>query len=131
MADETSGSGYHHVGSQGQSLFLLLETDSVVASVDGHARYGHEIGESFHLLVNLHGQLAGGGHDDAVDGIFRITSFAELVQHGQQVGGRLAGTGLCHSDQVVSFQNDRDGLLLHGGAFLEVHGIECVQYTVF
>src|SRR5699024_161329 len=37
------------------------------------------------------------------------------AQRGQQEGGRLAGAGGGGGNEVATFQNQRNGLLLHGG----------------
>ena len=130
VGDEASRRGDDHVRAQRQALLLLLEEDAVVAAVDGHARHGQEVGESLHLLVNLLGQLAGGGHDDAVDGVLGVSAFGQFVEDGQHVGGGLAGARLCHGYQVAALEDDGDGLLLYGGALFEAHGVQCVQHLV-
>jgi len=130
VGDEPPGGGDDHVRAQRQALLLLFEEDAVVASVDRHAADGQEVGESLHLLVDLLGQLAGGGHDDAVDGVRGVGAFGQFVEDGQHVGGGLAGARLCHGDEVAALEDDGDGLFLYGGALFEAHGVQCLQHLV-
>ena len=131
VADESSRGGNDDVGSQFESFALLFKADTVVAAIDGDGRHTVQIvGKSFHLLVYLLSQFSGWRHDDAIDGVFRIIAVAQFVEHGQQVGGRLSCASLCNAHQVSSLQNLGNGLFLDRGAFLKVHGIECVKQLV-
>ena len=131
MGDEASGCGYHHVGSHAQALELLVVAVAVVAAVYSHAAHALQIvAEALHGLVYLLCQLACGRHDDAVDGIGGVASVVDLAQYGQQVGGGLAGAGLCHAEHVVSVQYLRDTLFLYGSASVEAHVVQCVEHVV-
>ena len=131
MADEAAGGGDDHVGAKLQGALLLLVADAVVAAIDADAGDVVEVvGETLHGLVYLLGQLAGGGHDDTVDGIAREAAVAQLREHGQQVGGCLAGARLGYADEVAPFEQRRDGLFLNGRTLCEVHVVEGVKDIV-
>jgi len=131
VADEAAGGGDDDVGAQLQGALLLFVADAVVAAIDADAGDVVEVvGEALHGLVNLLGQFAGGGHDDTVDGIAREAAVAQLREDGEEVGGCLAGSGLCDTDEVAALQEWGDGLFLNGGALGEVHVVEGIEDVV-
>ena len=130
MADETSGRGNNDVGTALESAQLLRKTDAVVAAIDRHAADGDEVGEALHGLINLLGELAGGRHNDAVDGIVGEASVAEAAEDRQQISRRLSRAGLGNADEVAPLEQRRDGLLLNGRTLLEVHRVKRVKDIV-
>ena len=83
-----------------------------------------------HGLFHLGGQFAGGGEHQCTDAgtakfVLRAAAHGEAVQHGQGKGCCLAGTGLGAAQQVVSLQDQGNGLGLdRGGSFVTLlaHG---------
>ena len=131
MREQATRCGNDDVGTHPQSLGFYVEAVAVVAAVDGHAADAVQVvAKALHGLVYLLCQFAGGRHDDAVDGILRVAAVVQHGEDGQQVGCRLACTGLCHADEVLAVQYLGDTLLLYGRHFLEVHVVECVEDVV-
>ena len=131
MGNEAAGSGNHHIGPETETLEFLVVTVAVVAAIHSHAAHPIEVvAEALHGLVDLLCQFARRRHDDTVDGILRIAAVVELAQDGQQIGGRFAGTGLCHAEHIVTFQYFRDTLFLNRCARIETHVIERVEHIV-
>ena len=131
VGQQSSRRGNDHVGSHLQSLRLLVEARAIVAAIDGHARHIVEIiAEALHGLVYLLRQFAGGRHHDAVDRIARIAAVVKQTQHGQQIGRRLSGAGLCYADEVAAVENLWNTLFLDGSHLLKAHIIECVEDVV-
>ena len=130
MRQESAGGGDDHVGALLQTMLLLGETAAVGTAVNGERGDRQIVGEPLHLVVYLHGEFARGGHDDAVDGVRGIIAVSQPLDYGQQVSGRLAGTGLGDSHEVLALQRRRNGHGLDGGALVEVHGVKCVEYVV-
>ena len=75
MGYQTPRGSNNDISTQCQPSFLLLEQYSVITTIHGHAGNRHEIRETFHLLVYLLRQLAGRSHDNAIDGIGRVSAF--------------------------------------------------------
>ena len=131
MADETAGSGYHYVSTHSETLHLLVVAVTVVAAIHRHTADAVEIiAKALHGLVYLLGQFPRGRHDDAVDGFFGIAAIVQHAEDGQQVGGRLARSGLGHADDVVIVENLRDATLLDRGAIIETHVVERIEDIV-
>ena len=62
--------------------------------------------------------------------LYGNSAVAQHAQYRQQVGSRLAGTRLCHTDEVAPLKQRRDGVFLNGSAGGEVHCIECIEHIV-
>ena len=131
VAYQAAGSGNHHVGTQLKAFRFLVVAAAVVAAIDGHTADTFEIvAKTFHRLVDLLGQLAGGTHDDAVDGVFGVIAVVDETQNGEQVGGCLACSRLGYPYKVATVENLWDALLLNGGAGLETHVVKRIEYVV-
>ena len=131
VAEQTAWGGNDHVGSHAERTLFLVIASTVVAAIDGHATHRVQIvAKTLHGLVYLLGELTCGSHDETVDGIGRIATVVEHGEDGQQVGGCLAGSCLCHPHHVVLVENLRDALLLNGSHLLEMHVVECIEYVV-
>ena len=74
MGYQTPRGSNNDISTQCQPSFLLLEQYSVITAIHSHAGNRHEIRETFHLLVYLLRQLAGRSHDNAIDGIGRVSA---------------------------------------------------------
>ncbi len=127
MCYEAAGGGDDHIGSEFQCFLLPGECGAVGAAVDCHRGQGQIVGESFHLAVNLLGELAGGSHHDAVHRFLRFGQAVQAVDYREEVCGGLAGAGLGAGNGVVAVEDDVDSLFLNRSALLEVHGIEGVR----
>ena len=130
MGYEASGGGYDDVGALGESSALLFVALAVIAAIHGHAVDVHIVGKALEGLVNLAGEFAGGGHDEAVDGVGGVWLLLEEGEYGQKIGRCLAGAGLCDAYDVASLKEMRDALLLHGRALFEVHVPDGVEDVV-
>src|SRR5574344_132914 len=131
MAEQSSGSSDNHISSHLQTFHFLVIAVTVVSAIYGHAAYTVQvIAKSLHSLVYLHGQLARRRHDDAVDGILRITSVIHQTEYWQQVSCRFTCTRLCHTHHIVIVEYFRDTFFLYWCALIEMHIIERIQYIV-
>jgi hypothetical protein len=61
---------------------------------------GHEVADGDDDLLDLLGQLAGGGEDEGLAG---LDGGVDLLQDGDGEGGGLAGAGLGLGDDVVAW----------------------------
>ena len=131
MADESARCSDDDIRSALHGSLLLLVSDAVVAAIDGYAADVIQIiCKALHGTINLLCKFACRRHDDAVDGIFRIAAVGEHAQYRQKVGCRLACSRLCDAHHVASLQNRRNGMLLNGSRFGEVHVVECIEDIV-
>jgi len=131
VAQEPSGGGDDDVGAHAEASQFLFVAVAVVSAVYGETAHTVEIvAESLHCLVYLLCQLARGTHYDAVYCVFGVVSVVELAEYGQQVGGCLACSCLCHSQHIVSLEYLRYALFLYRSARLEMHVIQCVEHVV-
>ena len=94
----------------------------------------HVVAESEEDLLDLDGELAGGGEDESL----RLPHLGvEALEDADGEGGRLAGARLGLGDHVASLHDGLDRALLDGGGFLEsvrvdapekvlaeIHGVE-------
>ena len=117
--------GYHNVGTSGQRCALTVPLGAVVAAINGCRADRHEVTEAFHLLVNLNGKLACRHKHHRVDAA--VLGADQPVDDRKQIGGRLAGAGLCAGYQVFTLIDYRNSLRLDGRGFLETHGFEAVH----
>eukprot|EP00760_Papus_ankaliazontas_P029662 PhM_4_TR433/c2_g1_i1/m.20119 len=125
---ETAGRRDHEVAAVAELVELAADVDTAVQH--GGAQTGAEA-ELAGLGVDLTGELAGGGHDNAlgVDDAVRGRRLAGLAEdlddHGQEEGGRLAGAGLGARHEIEVVEGDRDGVLLHrrGGVVLAARDV--------
>ena len=90
------------------------------AAVDGQHAEAAVLGDQRDLGRDLHGQLAGRGHDQRlrlalrkVDVVAVLGGHAALHDRDAE-GQRLAGAGAGLADQVGALQSDREGHLLDG-----------------
>ncbi len=111
-------------------MLLLGEHFAVGAAVDGHARKGQIVRQPFELPVDLLGQLARGGHHDAVYMVLRLGESVKQVDYRQKVGRGLARARLGHGYKVVTFEYLRNSLFLYGGTVMEAHLVEGVEDAV-
>ena len=129
MCEHAAGSGDYHLGAAAQGALLLCEAGAVGAAVYGERADGYKVGESVHLCVDLHGELAGGSHHDAFHLVGRL-ALAELVDDGEEECRRFACARLGYGYEVAAGEGRRDCLFLNGGALAEVHVVESVEHIV-
>ena len=83
VGDEAAGGGDDDVGSETKGFEFLVVSVAVVAAVDGQTADGAEVvAKALHGLIDLLGQLAGGRHDDGVDGVVGKTAVVEEGEDG-------------------------------------------------
>ena len=87
------------------------------AAVDGGELQPCITAQQFRILVDLQGQFPGGGqnHGPGTGAILLDGSFHQIVQGGQQKGGRLAGAGLGLAGNVHALEGQGQGGRLNGG----------------
>ncbi len=127
VGNHAPGGGDDHVGTQQHAALLHVPALAVAAAVDDGGRNGQIIGKTLELLVDLLGQLARGHDDDRLDDVVGVALDEQAVQERQGVGRGLARAGLGAADDVAPGENDRNGVLLHGGHLAEIHIVETVE----
>ena len=111
--EEAAGRGGQDVDAPGHRLDLLALLHP--AEDDGVAGLARAL-QRGELLVDLDGELAGGGEDeDAGPAAGRRVRVRQSLQRGQREGGRLAGARLGHREDVAAGEERGDGLGLDGG----------------
>jgi len=92
---DTAGGADDHLRAVLQGLHVVADTGATDAGV---ALDAHEVANSDHHLLNLLSELAGGSEDQGLAGLdVRI----DLLEDRDGESGRLAGTGLGLSDDIV------------------------------
>ena len=125
----------HAAGGTDDDLRTAAQTSQLRAV--GGATVDGQDGEVLHVgcvggegFCNLQSQLAGGCQDqnlgvagDAVD----VSKFSHAGQCRQRECCSLTGTGLCQTDHIVAFEQQRDGLFLDGGRLLVAYLFQSCQ----
>ena len=125
----------HAAGGADDDLRTAAQTGQLRAV--GGATVDGQDGEVLHVgciggegFCNLQSQLAGGCQDqnlgvagDAVD----VSKFSHAGQCRQRECCSLTGTGLCQTDHIVAFEQQRDGLFLDGGRLLVAYLFQSCQ----
>ena len=88
VSDHSSGCANDDVGACGKGLFFIGEIASVPAAIYSDGADRREIGQSFEVLSDLYGQLAGRDNDQGID-LVVDTGGKQLVDDGQEECGRL------------------------------------------
>ena len=112
------------------TAFLGGKIGALATTIDSHRRGIDEVGETLHLLVNLLGQLASGGHDDAVDGVGGVAIAVQVRKNGQQVGSCLAGARLCYGNHIIAIEHRGDGHLLHRSTLAVFHIFQGIHHAL-
>ena len=125
MGHEAAGGGDDEVCLAGEGSLFLVPGNAVAAAVDGFDAGVGEVRKAFGLLGNLNGQLPRGAQDQ---GFHPCTvDLRQVVEERQQEGGSFSGAGLGATDEVVAFQDERNGFGLDLGGFGVVHVVHRVQ----
>lgn len=107
-------------------LRAVLESLHVVANAGttnaGVALNVHEVANSDNDLLDLLGQLTGGGEDES---LALLDSGVDLLKNGDGEGGGLSSTGLGLGNYVVALDDGHDGTLLDSRGTLETVGVNC------
>ena len=115
--EEPAGRGHQHVAALGAQVVGLVPGAGAAVEDAGARRRAHR--ELACLVVDLDGELPGGRHDD---GGGRLSGPAaagvgagldDVMQDGQQEGGRLAGAGLGAGHEVPAGLDDGQPVPLH------------------
>ena len=109
---QAAGAGHQDV----DPLFQLFDLRGLAHAAEDDGRPQLEELPVLHkALLDLEGQLPGGGQDEGADGPrFFGRAGAQQIQHGQGEGRRLAGAGLGTAQQVLPFQHRGNGPRLDG-----------------
>ncbi|KAG5463572.1 MAG: hypothetical protein BJ554DRAFT_6366, partial [Olpidium bornovanus] len=83
------------------------------------------------LLLDLHGELAGGGEDEDDGPVAGLEEGlgVDVDDGGQGVGEGLPGTGLGDADHVAALEGHGPALALDGGGALEADGLELLEHV--
>lgn len=113
----------HVVDSAGRSdndLASVLELGHVLTNVGstnaGVAVNLHVVTEGNDDLLNLLGELTGGGKNEGLD---VLDGWVNSLENGDGESGRLSGSRLCLSNNIVALDDGDDGTSLNGGGSLE------------
>jgi len=110
LVEHAAGSGDQHVGAAIEHLVLVFEADA--ADQQRH-RQAMVLAVFFEILGNLRGELARRLEDQRTRHAGARPAAFEQGEHGQDERGRLAGPGLRNADDVLLFEDIRDGLRLN------------------
>ena len=113
MVEQATRRGDDDLGAATQCGHLAAESD---AAIDG-GRARAAAGVDADRLLDLDGQLAGGGEHQGADAPPIRRPFGQALEHGKDERGRLAGAGLGAGEEIASIEHDRDRLALDGGWF--------------
>ena len=137
---DTAGGTDDDLGAVLEGLHVIPDAGAANAGV---ALDLHEVTDGDHNLLDLLGQLAGGGEDESLAGLdVRV----DLLENGDGEGGGLAGTGLGLGDHVVTcgewvrsgsaralralgltLDDGHDGTLLDSRRALETVGVDSTE----
>lgn len=110
---DTTGGTDNNLGTVTEDLHVVA---NVGASDTGVASDLHEVTEGDDDLLDLLGQLAGGGEDQGLAlGVGEI----QLLEGRDREGGGLSGTGLGLSNDIMALDNGENGTLLDGRGTFE------------
>ncbi len=109
---QPAGGGHQNVHARFQLVHLGLLSHP--AEDDGGAE-GEIFAVGLKALLDLEGQLPGGGEDEGADGAALHRALAEPLKDGGGEGTGLAGAGLGAAQHVPPGQGGGDGLGLDGG----------------
>lgn len=93
---DTAGRADHHLRAVLESLHVVSYAGTADA---GMALNLHEVTDGDDDLLNLLRKLASGSEDER---LASLDAWVDLLKDGDREGGRLAGTGLCLSDDIVT-----------------------------
>ncbi len=133
VVQEAPGGGHQDLDARAQGLDLGVD---VHAAVDAGGAQGQVAAVGVDALLHLHAQLAGGGEDQAADGVARggcagIGAGGQQLQDGKHEARGLARAGLGAGEQVAAVEDGGDGLLLDGGGgfvALLAHGTQQLRH---
>lgn len=111
--EDTTGGSDNDLGTSLEDLHVLTDVGTTNAGV---ALNLHEVTEGNDDLLDLLGQLAGGGEDK---GLALGVGEVQLLESRDREGGGLSGTGLGLSNDIMSLDNGENGTLLNGRGALE------------
>jgi hypothetical protein len=95
---DTSGSANNDLGTVLEGLHVVTDAGTTNAGVAGNV---HEVTDGDNDLLDLLGQLTGGGEDERLAG---LDVGVDLLEGGDGEGSGLAGTGLRLRNDIVAFR---------------------------
>jgi len=109
VVEQAAGRGDDHVDAPAERLLLRPYAD---AADDDRHRHARVPAEQLDALLDLRGQLAGGGQDQRPGNA--PGPAGQALQDGQDEGRRLAAAGLGAGQDVAAFDGRGNGLGLDG-----------------
>lgn len=93
---DTTGGTDNHLGALAESLHIVSDAGTTNAGV---ALNVHEVANGDNDLLNLLGQLTGGGENE---GLALLEGGVDLLEDRDREGGSLASTGLSLGDNIMA-----------------------------
>lgn len=115
---DTAGGTDNDLGAVLEGLHVLTDAGATNAGV---ALNVHEVANSDNDLLDLLGQLTGGGKDQS---LALLDGGVDLLENGDGESGSLSSTGLGLSNDVVTLDNRHDSTLLDSRGTLETVGVD-------
>ena len=101
MGDHPAGRTNDYIGPPRQGLLFGGKVAAITAAINGYRTDIRKIRQPFHVLCDLDGQFPRGDDHQCVDGIIG-TGVQQLIDNGQQEGGRFTGAGLRGGNNILS-----------------------------
>jgi len=122
MIEQSSRRGHDHVHAGAEGVLLGPHAH---AAEDGRARHRGVHGELAQVLLDLSGELAGGGQDEGAR--HTATLGHEPVEDGQQERRRLAAPRHGTGQDVATLEARRNGVLLDRRGAGEAHLLDAAE----
>lgn len=115
---DTAGGTDNDLGAVLEGLHVLTDAGTTNTGV---ALNVHEVANSDNDLLDLLGQLTGGGKDQS---LALLDGGVDLLENGDGESGSLSSTGLGLGNDVVALDNRHDSTLLDSRGTLETVGVD-------
>lgn len=116
---DTAGGTDDDLGAVLERLHVITDRGAANAGV---ALNVHEVTDGDNDLLDLLGQLTGGGEDE---GLALLDSRVDLLEGGDGESGRLASTRLGLGNDIVTLDDGHDGAHLDSRGTLKTVGVNC------
>lgn len=115
---DTAGGTDDDLGAVLEGLHVITDRGTTNAGV---ALNVHEVTDGDNDLLDLLGQLTGGGEDE---GLALLDSRVDLLEGGDGEGSRLASTRLGLGNDIVALDDGHDGAHLDSRGTLKTVGVD-------